>query len=371
MIQDQFEELRNTGELPSPSGVGMRILVETQREDCSLDEIVEIIQADPALTGRIIKLSYSAQFGSAVEISTCREAAIRLGLRTVSNVALGFTLVAGNRSGQCEAFDYDRYWSWSLANATAANILSRELKTAVPAEAFTCALLVRIGELALASVHPSDYADVLRQARKPNGKPLRKLESERFQIDHCEVASAMLADWGLPGCFGEVGRGLSSTEELEEIDDPRALELIKVLRVSMAFADMCVAGEDERPTHWPMLESMRAELDVSTERFEAICDDISKNWAEWGETLKVPTFAVPAACDLRLRAADLETAESANGDEPGGGLRILAVDDDAVSLRLLQRHLERAGHTVVTASNGKQALAAALETNPRSSSPTG
>jgi len=47
------------------------------------------------------------------------------------------------------------------------------------------------------------------------------------------------------------------------------------------------------------------------------------------------------------------------------GARILAVDDDPASLRLLVRHLEKAGHEVVTATNGKQALAAALQSNPQ------
>ncbi|MFT5690223.1 MAG: two-component system cell cycle response regulator, partial [Planctomycetota bacterium] len=47
------------------------------------------------------------------------------------------------------------------------------------------------------------------------------------------------------------------------------------------------------------------------------------------------------------------------------GLRILAVDDDPVSLRLLVHQLEIAGHQVFTATNGREALAVALETNPQ------
>ena len=36
--------------------------------------------------------------------------------------------------------------------------------------------------------------------------------------------------------------------------------------------------------------------------------------------------------------------------------RILAVDDDAINLRLVSTALERAGYEVVTASDGAQAL---------------
>src|SRR5262245_45451577 len=137
MLHELFEELKNSGKLPTPSGVGLRILVLTRSEDCSLDEIARTIQADPALTGRILKLANSALTVGTHPATHVRDAGIRLGLRTVCNVALGFSLVSGNRAGRCAAFDYDGYWSWSLANGVAAEYLSRELRLGSPGEAFT------------------------------------------------------------------------------------------------------------------------------------------------------------------------------------------------------------------------------------------
>ena len=367
MFKEPFEELKHTGELPSPSGVGMRILVETQKEDCSLDDVVAVIQADPALTGRILKLASSGQFGTRVPITTVKEAAVRLGLRTVSHVALGFTLVAGNRSGRCTGFDYDRYWSWSLANAVAANILARELQVGEPPEAFTCALLARIGELALASVHPSEYSTVLELSRRPGGPSLRELERERFQIDHCEVASAMLADWGLPDYFGAVALALESADDVDDVSDPQALGLLRVITSASLIAEICIEREDRRHALWARLERLSEHEGLGTERVEAIFDEICRSWEDWGRILRVPTSARSSASVLRERSEAHQAAVDA-GDSlarRGAGLRILAVDDDAVSLRLLQRHLERAGHDVVCATNGKQALAAALEHNPQ------
>ncbi len=369
MIKGQFEELKHTGELPSPSGVGMKILVETQRDDCSLDDIVHIIQADPALTGRIIKLASSAQFGGSAAASNVKDAAMRLGMRTVSNVALGFTLVAGNRSGRCESFDYKYYWSWSLANAVAASVVSRELATGVPAEAFTCGLLCRIGQLALASVHPTEYAEVLQQATKSPDQALITLERKHFRIDQNEVTRAMLADWALPEAFGVAAEAFGADDDDAEIDDAQALELLRILNVSSVIAETCVAAEERQHHLWGSLKLLCDELDMEFDRFEAMCDEIAQSWAEWGEMLKVPTQTVESISDLRRKAeaeARREEADSAASAVAGdGGLRILAVDDDPVSLKLLQRHLEKAGHSVVTASNGRQALAAALETNPQ------
>src|SRR5262245_193499 len=88
MLHEQFEELRNSGKLPTPSGVGLRILVLTRSEDCSLDDIAKVVQADPALTGRILKLANSAIATGAQPATHVREAGVRLGLRTVCSVAL-------------------------------------------------------------------------------------------------------------------------------------------------------------------------------------------------------------------------------------------------------------------------------------------
>lgn len=366
MIREQFEELKHTGQLPSPSGVGLKILVLTQDANCSLDEIVQVIQADPALTGRIIKLSTSVQLAGHHQISTVKEAAIRLGLRTVSNVALGFTLISGNRSGRCDGFDYDHYWSWSLANAVAAQMISRELGISQPAEAFTCALLARIGRLALASVHPTEYGDVIARVETNAELELVEVERDHFRIDHRQVAAAMLADWGLPPAFGEAVQCFELEDLSVQLEDPQSYDLVRLLRVSALIAEACVADSDSQPHHWGTLKRICEELDVKAVEFCKLFDKIVEQWTEWSGLLKVPTNDVLPTSELERRSAELERqkkAVEARGSKDG--LRVLAVDDDPVSLRLLVRHLENAGHRVFTATNGREALAVALEANPQ------
>ena len=124
MLDKQFEELKLTGNLPSPNGVGLALLQVTKRADASIDEVVAVLQSDPTLTGRILKLANSALLAVSQPATTAREAAMRLGLHAVRNVALGFSLLAGNRNGRCAGFDYDTYWSHSLATAVACQLLA-------------------------------------------------------------------------------------------------------------------------------------------------------------------------------------------------------------------------------------------------------
>jgi HD-like signal output (HDOD) protein len=104
-----------------------------------------------------------------------QDAAMLMGMQSIKNIALSFSLFDKNSQGNCAGFDYVRYWSQSLAVAVAA-LTARE-RTASPDEAFTLGLFSDIGKLALVSVWPDDYGECLILAR---GKQLLKLEQERF-----------------------------------------------------------------------------------------------------------------------------------------------------------------------------------------------
>jgi diguanylate cyclase (GGDEF)-like protein len=342
----------------------MKILMLTQDEDCSLDDIVSTISIDPALTGRIIKLASSAQTAGTVQITTVKEAAVRLGLRSVCNVALGFSLVSGNRRGRCAGFDYDQFWSFSLASAVAAQTIAKEFEKGSPPEAFTLGLLVAVGRLALASVHPVEYSEVLRRIQKDSTLDLATLEQERFFIDHRQVAAALLEEWGLPPLFSEVALHFDGKADEGDYANRQTAELLRLLNAANMMAGVCVTDPERQPHLWPGLRRICEGLEARSSEVSRVFDLVVPQWEEWGGTLSVPTNAVLSSDELeRLSIGQATTPGAAEGDAPKRrtGLRVLAVDDDPVSLRLLVSLLERDGHDVLTARDGKEALAVYLE----------
>jgi len=81
MLDRKLDELKLTGNLPSPTGVGLSILHMTQGDDYSIGDITAIIRTDPALTGRIIKLANGAGKSGFEPSPTPGGAAWRLGVR--------------------------------------------------------------------------------------------------------------------------------------------------------------------------------------------------------------------------------------------------------------------------------------------------
>ena len=92
-----------------------------------------------------------------------------LGLKSVQMTSLSLSLAAAlPRAGG--AFDYERFWRKSLANAAAARLLSTLAGVPGADEAFLCGLLGDVGQLALVESHPP-YARVIEAAGERGPTP--------------------------------------------------------------------------------------------------------------------------------------------------------------------------------------------------------
>src|SRR3569623_446302 len=87
-MMTQAEQLKLSGQLPSPRGVALAILELSRRENATLGEIARVVQTDPALSGRLIKLANTASHVARPVVSI-QEAVVRQGMATVRHLALG------------------------------------------------------------------------------------------------------------------------------------------------------------------------------------------------------------------------------------------------------------------------------------------
>lgn len=366
MVISKFAELKVTGRLPSPSGVGMAILKLTQSDDYQTEDLTRTLQADPALTGRLLKMANAARVAGVEPFTTVGEATMRLGARTVRNVALSFSLVSGHRTGSCLQFDYDRFWSESLATAVSCQTLTGLSGAISGAEGFVLGLLCNVGRLTLASVHPEAYGDLLRRSPPVEGAALVEAERGLFEIDHNQVAHALLSDWELPEAFGAA----AATFESVGRDEATLADLAGHLALSRTVAAECLGDASSHVVTDAERENANRQLGPHEIELDALVAGVRAEWEAWGSTLEVPTNDLPAlgrmvaAEALRTLEEGVEAITSIGGGQ-GPRLRVLAVDDDRVSLRVLTRELEKAGHHVTTAPDGREGLRLAMEINPQ------
>ena len=370
-----LDEIALSGTLPSPSGIGLAILELTRTEDYALAQLADTIQADPALTGRILKLANSSHAAAVQPVASIREAVMRLGVHTVRNLALGFTLVSANRAGRCAGFDYEGYWSQAFVAALAAQQLAPFYEQVNPADAFTCGLLATIGHLALASIHPGRFVHVLQEARERPLAERLKIERRWLDTDHCELGAALLEDWKLPQAFSQAVARFELGGPGEECEE-RTQQLGRLLRAAKSIAEAFVGSALDTQAapgsrRWAGLADVALASELELEPFCSLLDRIAAAWEEWGRLLVLPTSKFPPFSGLVEHAMSKNSTDAGEpaGSEPGPatrkGLRILAVDDDPVSLKVLVHHLSRDGHSVTQAHNGRQALEQTLLEPPQ------
>jgi diguanylate cyclase (GGDEF)-like protein len=354
---DRIEQLRLSGQLPSPKGVALAIMEISRREDASLDEVARVIQTDPALAGRLLRQA-NAVAHSRRAVASINEAVLRLGMATVRQLAMGFSLVDQYSGGPCKAFDYRRFWSHSLLMAVASQEFGGVMRVASPDELFACGLLARVGRLALATVYPADYAAILEL--QVGDAEQRQLERERLGVDDTEFTAAIMADCGIPNALAEPVQFHGSPEASGFAEGSRPYRMAQLFHGAARLADLGLSTPTER--HGRIAELMRlgGQIGLDADDLGSLFDRIIQQWQQWGELLKLPADSPPpfsTMANAPVARPDVETTARK---------RVLVVDDDPTIRILLESMLdEMFGCTVYSAGNGKDALVVALEYMPQ------
>lgn len=361
----RFEQIKASGDLPSPKGVALAIIQMSQKDDVSIPELAHVIKSDPAFVGRLLKAANSANnYGRRPSVSV-HDALVVLGLPAVRGLALGFSLVSEYGSGRCQAFDYQEFWSTSLVCAIAMHALTTRTRVAMPEEAFSVGLLARVGELALATLHPERYADTLERHRALEDSSLKDLETEAFAVNHSELSAAMLSDWGLPKLFSEPVYLHEHPDQAAFPEGSRHDVLVHSLALSRYLAAVCMAQENHRSVMMPKLYRLGSHLSIDSEVLNALCDKVIHDWHDWGQLLGVRTQPVPPFEALAKPALELSRPKETPGSQSAlPRIRVLIVDDDAVLRTMLRTVLERLGNEVIEAKNGQEGLQMALDLQP-------
>ena len=358
----KFDEIKASGGLPSPKGIALRVIDLTQQDDVTNQEVAHVIKSDPSLSGLVIKVANARVAYQSRPIASIIDAVSVLGFNTIRQLVMGFSLVGNNRNVNCRGFDYEKFWAHSLLTAITAQNLLVESGIGAPEEIFALGLMGQIGSLALATAYPLEYAQILADETANEDSGLEKLELAKFGFDHHELTQAMLADWGMPRVFQEIVLHHTNPVQSHLAEGSRGWYLLNELHIANNFAQLCLAPEHLRRKRVPKLILIATRRGVELKTLSTLCDKSVAEWHEWSELCGLRSAEVPLFAEL-FAAVPLVPSMLDIADElPGSSgtfykMRILLVDDDRATLLLIKSLLEKAGHSVSTASNGAEALA--------------
>ena len=148
------------GDLPAFPPLAMRLTELAGRPDAEVDEVVELLRSDAALSAELLRRANSTAYGFSSRIDTLQQALVLLGFDELRRIALA--AAAKEFAGPAlQAPELRLCWRHSLAVALLAEELARG--TAIsPERAYTAGLMHDIGRLGLLTAHPSDFANLSR-----------------------------------------------------------------------------------------------------------------------------------------------------------------------------------------------------------------
>ena len=185
--------------MPGLSTTVVKVMETCNDPGASANDLKRIISLDPVLTARVLKLINSAYYSLRHPVASLSRAIIMLGVNTVKNLALSFTIIdnlKSRRSGT--SFSADDFWGHSLCVGVVAKLLAKF--SGVPAvareEYFVAGLLHDIGKLPLQWEFPSAYKRIC-EFTDEGRKTLYRNETRVLGIDHCMVGHIIGKKWHL------------------------------------------------------------------------------------------------------------------------------------------------------------------------------
>jgi diguanylate cyclase (GGDEF)-like protein len=343
-------------ELPSPNGVALAIMELWHDDAPCIDDIVQLVETDPALSGRLLRLA-NASGQSVRPAVSIREAISRVGVDTVKQVAVAFSLVDRQDDQRCSAFDYPGFSSHSLLVAMIARHLVGQSSTAPPDDIFACALLARIGCLALATVYPGEYADILAR----QGGSVSADERDRFGFDHNDLSYELMRDYGVPEPLARPATHHETPEQLDATIDARSFRIAALLHIAFRLANDGVRTGDHQPEP-ATLESVAGlasdALGIDRRALETRFADAMTEWRQWA-----PLFRTPDAQAHEPPVADAATPPARADDHAGDAGRTALVLQNTDDQSLIER-VRAAGFAACQRDDQEQMLRTAVDRQP-------
>jgi HD-like signal output (HDOD) protein len=172
--------------------------------DATLDarHVAEIIQREPGLAARVLKVANSAFYGSSRNIATLDRALMMLGLDAVRGIAAAACLdrSVARRSAKA-AIDPQALTHHCVASAFAAESLTRLSGRSGPAEAFMAALLHDFGVPVQERLDSAGVVKLMEALQSDTAAEPAALEASLVLVGHARCAEVVFEHWNLPAAI--------------------------------------------------------------------------------------------------------------------------------------------------------------------------
>lgn len=172
------------------------ILEMTRNINCLPKDLVGVIEKDPVMTMKILRVINSAYYSLPNKITSVGQSVVYLGINTIKNLALSFAAVGILPRFNTTGFDIQRYLLHSLTVAALARRLCEKHAKAEadPGDCYIAGLLHDFGKVVFAQFMSGEFMHALALT-VDQGKSLHEAEAEVIGVDHSFVGALLAKKW--------------------------------------------------------------------------------------------------------------------------------------------------------------------------------
>lgn len=182
--------------LPVLPQIVSQVLKLADDPDASPKSMEVIIERDPAITAKILRVSNSSYYGLS-QVPSIGRAISMLGMNTIRSLVVG---VAYQQimSGRAVASHFNKleFWRHSLGVATGARILAKLKMPMRAEELYVAGMMHDVGLLVMDRFHPLELDKAVGYATD-EGMRLHEAENLLFGFDHSKLGGVLAKQWGL------------------------------------------------------------------------------------------------------------------------------------------------------------------------------
>ena len=171
-----------------------RILELTRDVNCTAKDLVQVVDKDPVVTVKILRVVNSAYYSLPKQITSINHALVYLGFNTIKNLALSIAAIGMLPKDNAAGFDGQQYLLHSLATASIAKQLAARVDDADPMDCFIAGLLHDFGKVVFAQFMPTDFRlalDMSKETQTSLAMALRRV----IGADHAVVGAMLVEKW--------------------------------------------------------------------------------------------------------------------------------------------------------------------------------
>lgn len=170
------------------------ILDLTRDVNCTPKDLVQVIDKDPVVTVKILKVVNSAYYSLPKQITSINHGVVFLGFNTIKNLALSIAAIGMLPKSNAAGFDVQQYLLHSLATANLAKKIASDVDGADPMDCFIAGLLHDFGKVVFAQFMPNEFRQALEISQK-DGSSLHEALRRTIGVDHTVVGGMLVQKW--------------------------------------------------------------------------------------------------------------------------------------------------------------------------------